>query len=105
MKTIPIRYPLAFGVGLSGVKTSVSDLLVQKVVEQRETIDWRRNAAFASFGFVYLGVVQYSLYVPVFGRLFPNAASFAAKPIKAKLKDFRGMFMMGAQVSCFILAA
>ena len=78
---IPIKHPLAFGVGVSTIKTSASDLLVQVVVEQREEIDWKRNAAFATFGCVYLGGVQYALYVPVFGMIFPNAAKFAAKPI------------------------
>jgi predicted amino acid-binding ACT domain protein len=67
-------------------------------VEQREEIDWRRNAAFASFGFFYLGGVQYSLYVPIFGRMFPGTAAFAAKSLSAKLKDARGMFNVGAQV-------
>ncbi len=60
--------PMAFGVGFSCAKTSVSDLVVQVFVERRENIDWKRNAAFASFGFGYLGIVQYSLYVPVFSR-------------------------------------
>ena len=97
-KTVPITYPLAFGIVLSGFKTSFSDLLVQKVVERKEKVDWKRNAAFAAFGFVYLGGIQYSLYVPIFGRLFPNAARFAAKPINQKLKDARGMLQLGIQV-------
>lgn len=96
-KTIPVQYPFAFGVILSGFKTSFSDLLVQKVVEQREKVDWKRNAAFAAFGFIYLGGVQYTLYVPVFGRLFPGAATFAAKPLTQKFKDVRGMFHLAAQ--------
>eukprot|EP00429_Kryptoperidinium_foliaceum_P010576 CAMPEP_0176001638 /NCGR_PEP_ID=MMETSP0120_2-20121206/230_1 /TAXON_ID=160619 /ORGANISM="Kryptoperidinium foliaceum, Strain CCMP 1326" /LENGTH=425 /DNA_ID=CAMNT_0017334193 /DNA_START=73 /DNA_END=1351 /DNA_ORIENTATION=- len=95
-KKIPARYPMAFGVVLSGFKTSFSDLLVQKVVERREKIDWRRNSAFAAFGFIYLGGVQYTLYVPIFGRLFPSASQFIAKPL-AKLKDTRGMFEVVAQ--------
>lgn len=96
-KTIPARYPFAFGVILSGFKTSFSDLLVQKVVERREKVDWKRNAAFAAFGFVYLGGVQYTLYVPVFGRLFPKAAAFAAKPLAQKVRDARGMMHLFAQ--------
>jgi hypothetical protein len=92
LKSIPKTYPLAFGVIFSGCKTSFSDLLVQKVVEQREKVDWKRNAAFASFGFFYLGFVQYSIYVPIFSRIFPGAASFALKPIRAKIKDVKGMF-------------
>lgn len=96
-KKIPAKYPMAFGVIVSGFKTSFSDLLVQKVVERREKVDWRRNAAFASFGFFYLGGVQYTLYVPIFGRLFPGAARFAAKPLSQKLRDTKGMFQLVAQ--------
>lgn len=96
-KKVPVKYPFAFGVVLSGFKTSFSDLLVQKVVERKEKIDWKRNAAFASFGFVYLGGVQYTIYVPIFGRLFPNAAKFAKLPWRKKLQDTRGMINLVAQ--------
>jgi predicted amino acid-binding ACT domain protein len=98
LMSIPLKYPMSFGAGLSCVKTSGSDLLVQKVVEQRDEIDWKRNIAFGTFGLCYLGVVQYSIYVSLFGRMFPNAASFAAKSLKEKLKDVRGMAALGAQV-------
>jgi predicted amino acid-binding ACT domain protein len=98
IKSVPVQYPFAFGFVVSGFKTSFSDLLVQKVVEQREEIDWKRNGAFACFGFFYLGGVQYALYVPFFGRLFPGAAAFAAKSVRNKIKDARGMFNVGAQV-------
>lgn len=98
LKSIPIQYPLLFGGGLSCVKTSGSDLLVQKVVEQRDDIDWKRNVAFASFGLFYLGGVQYALYVNIFQRLFPRAASFAAKPLVEKFKDIKGLGALGGQV-------
>lgn len=96
--SIPASYPFAFGVVFSGIKTSFSDYLVQKVVERREQVDWKRNFAFAAFGFIYLGGVQYAIYVPIFGRMFPNAAAFAAKPLRQKIKDLRGMFNLTAQV-------
>ncbi|KAL9179914.1 hypothetical protein ACHAXT_007884 [Thalassiosira profunda] len=95
---IPIKHPLAFGVGVSTAKTSASDLLVQVVVEQKKEIDWKRNAAFATFGCFYLGGVQYAIYVPIFGRLFPNAAKFAAKPIREKVKDAKGLAALCGQV-------
>jgi len=98
LSRIPIKHPLAFGVGISTFKTSASDLLVQVVVEQKETIDWKRNAAFATFGCFYLGGVQYAIYVPIFGRLFPNAAKFAAKPIREKVKDVKGIAALCGQV-------
>lgn len=74
-----------------------------QVVEKREEIDWRRNAAFTLFGFVYLGGVQYALYVPVFSRLFPNAASFAAKPISEKIRDVPGIRSLFSQVRRWIV--
>ena len=97
LTAVPIRYPFLFGVVVSGCKTSFSDYLVQKVVERREQIDWRRNAAFACFGFFYLGGVQYTLYVPIFGRLFPRAAAFATQPLAQKLRDTSGMLAVLAQ--------
>jgi len=38
------------------------------------------------------------IYVPLFGRMFPNAAAFAAKPIRDKFKDAKGMRDLFAQV-------
>lgn len=100
LSKIPIQHPFLFGLGISTVKTSASDLLVQTVVESRplSEIDWKRNAAFATFGCFYLGGVQYALYVPIFGRIFPNAASFAAKPLRDKVKDIKGLGALCGQV-------
>jgi len=90
--------PFLFGLGYSCVKTVGCDIMVQKVVEKRETIDWRRTTAFGTFGLFYLGGVQFALYVPIFSRLFPNAASFAAKPVVEKLRDVRGIRDLFSQV-------
>ncbi|KNC50766.1 peroxisomal membrane family protein [Thecamonas trahens ATCC 50062] len=95
---VPKERPFAFGMVFSGCKTSFADGLIQKVVEKRETMDWRRNASFALFGFVYLGAIQYALYVPVFQRIFPYTTQWLAKPIRARLKDTRGLRTMLAQV-------
>ena len=91
-------HPIKFGCVFSCAKTSFSDWLVQTQVEKRERIDWKRNLTFASFGFFYLGGVQYFLYVPVFSRLFPGAAAFAKAPLAAKLKDTVGQRNMVVQV-------
>mmetsp|Transcript_30328 Transcript_30328/g.66513 ORF Transcript_30328/g.66513 Transcript_30328/m.66513 type:complete len:419 (-) Transcript_30328:464-1720(-) len=91
-------HPFKFGCIFSCAKTSFSDWLVQTAIEKREQIDWRRNSTFALFGLVYLGGIQYALYVPVFGRLFPTAAAFAAAPLSAKLSDFTGIRRMLSQV-------
>lgn len=95
---IPMEYPFTFGVTISTFKTSLSDLIVQKGIERREEIDWKRNLTFASFGCFYLGCFQYALYVNVFSRLFPNAGTYARKSIREKLKDKRGTFCLFKQV-------
>jgi predicted amino acid-binding ACT domain protein len=45
------------------------------------------------------GGVQYSIYVTIFGKVFPQAATFAAKPFWKKLTDLKGMMTLFAQVS------
>ena len=99
--SVPKAYPFAFGMTFSCAKTSASDLMVQLGLEKREfkDIDWRRNSAFAAFGLLYLGGVQYTIYVPVFSRLFPGTVAFAAKPVAQKIKDIPGMAAVGAQVA------
>lgn len=91
-------YPIRFGMGYSLLKTSGCDLMVQYALEKREKIDWRRNIAFGSFGLFYLGGVQYMIYVPLFSRLFPNAATFAGKTVGEKLKDVKGIRDLVSQV-------
>ena len=96
---IPREHPLAFGLAISTVKTSAGDLLGQTKFEKKDEIDWRRNIFFGAFGFAYLGGFQYAMYVPLFGRLFPGAATFASKTIKQKLKDKNGVVAMLSQLS------
>ena len=91
-------HPFKFGMGYSLLKTAGCDLMVQKVVEKREEVDWKRTLAFGSFGLFYLGGVQYAIYVPLFSRLFPNAAAFSAKTIAEKAKDIPGIRNVCAQV-------
>lgn len=55
-------HPVITGVVTSGVKTTVADMFAQKVVEQRDEIDWKRNLVFTLFGYTYLGGFQYYLF-------------------------------------------
>jgi len=96
--TFPQRRPFAFGLGFSCVKTSFADYLVQKYVEKREEIDLKRNFAFGFFGLVYLGGVQYAIYVPLFKKLFPKAEAFAGVGWRDKLRDKPGMWSLFQQV-------
>jgi len=89
--SFPKAHPFAFGVIVTAAKTSAVDAAVQKYVEKKEQIDWRRNAVFLSFGVTYLGVWQYLLFVKLMPRIVPNAAEFAAKSIREKLRDKNGL--------------
>jgi len=40
-----------------------------QLIEKREDIDWRRNAGFCTFGFLYLSLGQYWLYNKLFHKL------------------------------------
>ena len=94
---------LTFGAGFSCAKTSAADLLVQKYIEKREEVDWKRNGAFAAFGLVYLGGVQYAIYVPVFSRLFPSASTFIGKSFRQKLADVPGMLNVAMKSSQYTM--
>lgn len=98
ISSIPRTHPFKFGMAFSCFKTTFCDYMVQRYVEKREALDYRRLAFFSAFGLGYLGGVQYAIYVPVFGRLFPNAAAFAAKPLAEKAVDFSGQRAVVAQV-------
>ena len=53
-----------------------------------DEVDRYRSAVFFSFGFAYMGFVQYGIYVKLMGQhLWPNAGRFAAKGSRAKLRD------------------
>ena len=64
---------------------------MQKYVEKKEKIDWRRNVVFLTFGALYCGAWQYLLFVKIMPKVVPGAASFAAKSIGDKLRDPVGL--------------
>ena len=91
--------PLRFAVAYGAAKTVAADALVQRYLEERETLDMRRQGVFLLFGCFQVGFVQYQLYVSAFTRAFPTAAAFAAAPLAAKLSDRPGIARLGAQVA------
>lgn len=96
--------PVLFGAVFAMIKTSAADLLVQTYVEKSESIDWRRNCVFGSFGLVYLGCVQYWVYSVLFPRyMFPRAAAFVQQPFRLKMRDFAGQRTVAYQVAMDML--
>eukprot|EP00927_Polykrikos_kofoidii_P014595 TRINITY_DN1641_c0_g1_i2.p1 TRINITY_DN1641_c0_g1~~TRINITY_DN1641_c0_g1_i2.p1 ORF type:complete len:261 (-),score=35.10 TRINITY_DN1641_c0_g1_i2:49-831(-) len=83
--TFPKRKPYATNIIIATVKTSAADLVIQ-TAEGKDSIDWKRNAVFTTFGFIYLGALQWFIYVTAFSRLCPNAIKFANMPWAEKLK-------------------
>ena len=71
------RHAFVLGSCVTGAKTCLADILVQKTYEQRESIDWRRNFVFSSFGLCYLGAFQYVQYSIWFPRIFPGTGAAA----------------------------
>eukprot|EP00039_Didymoeca_costata_P006333 m.89391 g.89391 ORF g.89391 m.89391 type:complete len:257 (-) comp13215_c0_seq1:144-914(-) len=103
------RHPFASQVLIATLKTSAADLVVQMVVEKTDwkEIDWRRNLLYSCFGFLYLGVVQWHIYVRGFSRLFPRAGDFCNKTFREKLKDKQGLRDLFGQIFvdlCFVQA-
>lgn len=96
----PKAHPFIFGVGVATAKTAAADVLVQKKIEGRKELDMKRTFLFTAFGFAYLGVFQYGLYVTAFKKMFPGMAEFAGQTFRQKLKNRHGQKMLARQV-CF----
>ena len=102
ISSIPKNHPLMFGACFTCMKTAGADIFVQTYVEKKEweDVDWRRTATFAVFGFGYMGIAQYFLYVHLMARRwFPNAGAYAAKSLREKMKDRQGTRELFAQVA------
>ena len=67
-----MRNPIKTSVGFTCLKTIAADLFTQKVIEGKKEIDWRRNAVFGTFGFLYMGCFQYWLFNIMFFKWFPG---------------------------------
>jgi len=92
------RYPLAFGAGITGIKTCAVDIIVQKQVEKRKDIDWKRAMTFGSFGLCFCGVWQYYLHNKIFPVLTPGTFKFAKKSMAEKMRDMRGIKNVGIKL-------
>jgi len=96
--TFPKRRPFATNIIVATVKTSLADLIVQKG-EGKDEIDWKRNGVFTAFGFAYLGVAQWFIYVTLFTRVCPNAIRFSNLSWAEKLKDRAGQIDLVKQTA------
>jgi len=96
--TIGSKHPLAFGALVAMAKTGCADLIVQKYVDRVDKIDKRRFTLFCLWGLLWLGFVQYFVYVKLYSLWFPNVQAFARKSIRAKIADTHGQLTVVKQV-------
>lgn len=96
--TFPQRNPREFNVILATMKTWSADFVVQMTVERRNGFDWRRSLFFAAFGLLYIGLLQWLLYVTILTWIFPAAVVFANAPLSEKLLDQSGQLSMAGQI-------
>jgi protein Mpv17 len=66
INTLLKQRPLLVSLVGNTAKTISADVITQKVIEQKEEIDFKRLGLFASFGFAYLGGWQYYLFNKAF---------------------------------------
>eukprot|EP00930_Biecheleria_cincta_P011677 TRINITY_DN11469_c0_g1_i1.p1 TRINITY_DN11469_c0_g1~~TRINITY_DN11469_c0_g1_i1.p1 ORF type:complete len:326 (+),score=62.01 TRINITY_DN11469_c0_g1_i1:116-1093(+) len=104
LRTFPARCPRLFNVGLATFKTWLADLVVQSTsapASSKQSFGWldrRRSAAFAAFGFLYVGLIEWLLYVSALSTLCPRAIVFANEPWSEKLHDKVGQVDLLKQV-------
>jgi len=98
--TFPERRPRTFNVLLATVKTWTADAVVQSIEKRRNSssFDWQRSLAFATFGLLYVGLLQWVLYVSLLTWLFPDAMVFANAPFSVKVHDRIGQIELLGQV-------
>jgi len=91
------RHPLAAAVFCGCLKDTSCDLATQKATS--DIWDWRRTAVMATFGATFVGAWQYWLFSYTLPRLVPQSASFAAAPLRQKLRDSAGLAGIAAFVA------
>jgi len=103
--TFPERRPREFNIIVATCKTWTADMVVQLLDRRRVAangiswrFDWQRSFTFAIFGFFYIGLMQWCLYVTFLSWLFPDAIIFANAPFSEKLIDSQGQIDMMGQV-------
>ena len=89
------KSPLMSNVIVATAKTVAADILVQNKIEGKslKNLDYQRIGIFGAFGFFYLGIVQYGIYVKGVQRVFDKRAldKFCNSSVRDKIKDKIGL--------------
>lgn len=95
------RYPFATQATVACLKTGAADVMVQVNIEGKslDEIDMSRTGLFFLFGFAYLGVAQWGIYVIGFQRVFKEMNRFCNQPWRQKMKNKLGMKQLFGQIA------
>lgn len=77
--------PLLAATTITGVKTCIADILVQRYIAGKETHDPKRTLVFGTFGFFYQGGFQYLIFSVLYEKLMPTPVRAASKLDKAHI--------------------
>eukprot|EP00618_Florenciella_parvula_P019672 CAMPEP_0119495642 /NCGR_PEP_ID=MMETSP1344-20130328/19203_1 /TAXON_ID=236787 /ORGANISM="Florenciella parvula, Strain CCMP2471" /LENGTH=216 /DNA_ID=CAMNT_0007531241 /DNA_START=200 /DNA_END=850 /DNA_ORIENTATION=+ len=80
LNTVAARFPVQTAIYTTGFKSAAADALTQVILEQRQELDYRRTALFASFGCLYQGGFQYFIWNKLLERAMPTS-HFAYKVV------------------------
>jgi len=95
------RFPFSAQIFIATTKTAAADLITQTCIEKKkwEDVDWKRVSVFTLFGFVYLGVIQWGIYVVAYKRIFKHMDKFCNQSVREKLKNKAGMMEVVQQIA------
>lgn len=88
------KHPFAANMLIATANPVAADLTTQMLREDKafNDVDWQRTSAFATFGMVYLGGVQWFVHVKLYRYLFSSMDRFAHLPsLAAKLNYRKGL--------------
>ncbi|CAE7350803.1 unnamed protein product, partial [Symbiodinium pilosum] len=81
--------------------TGVSDFLVQRCFEKRETIDLRRSTIMGLFGLGYCGFLQHFLYTGFWPNVLKASRLSGAKAVAFQVFGDQGIYMPFAYLPLF----
>lgn len=92
------RSPLLSQTIVATITTAFADILIQKT--ERKTFNPQRTLGFAFFGFSYVGLAQYAIYVYGYQRIFCEKVinRFCNAPWREKIRDKEGLKVLGKQM-------
>eukprot|EP00441_Pelagodinium_beii_P020017 CAMPEP_0197662026 /NCGR_PEP_ID=MMETSP1338-20131121/51875_1 /TAXON_ID=43686 ORGANISM="Pelagodinium beii, Strain RCC1491" /NCGR_SAMPLE_ID=MMETSP1338 /ASSEMBLY_ACC=CAM_ASM_000754 /LENGTH=257 /DNA_ID=CAMNT_0043239703 /DNA_START=238 /DNA_END=1008 /DNA_ORIENTATION=- len=98
VETFPERKPWLFNVLVATFKTWMADFVVQvseasSIAERGGSFAWfnsQRSFTFAMFGLIYVGLIEWVLYVSTLSVALPHAVVFGNEPLADKMNDSVG---------------